>query len=181
MTQDTTQIEILTSDNIKDMLSLQDTVIAFLKRYEQEHFIIERERAYFLRHVQSPSTIIGIRSDEGALIAQGIFHHSERLNPDYIDGITLDSWKLCDKVSTLQGVLVHPDFQGKGLMRTLIDFWMSWAQENGYEHLLTRAEEHNTRSIHSFTKAGMLDVGTIIDARDNATVKVLHKRILHDG
>lgn len=170
----------LSPDDIPDMLKLQAAVIESLKLKGQEHFIIARETSYFEKHAQNPSAILGVRSSEGKLIAQSIFHHSDTLNPDYIKGLTLDDWKLCDHVSTLQGVIIHPDAQGQGLSSRMVDAWIGWAQEKGYKHLLTRIEEHNSKSISSFKRAGLEDVGKIVDARDGATVCVLHKTINHE-
>ena len=167
-------------EHIDEMLALQEAVMKHLHTHGNEHFIIERARTYFEKHVQEPSAILGIRSDDGQLVAQSIFHHSDTLNPDYIKGLTLDDWKLCDPVSTLQGVLIHPNAQGQGLSSRIVDAWIIWATDKSYKHVLTRVEEHNTKSIKSFIKAGMEDVGAIIDARDNATVKVLHRRLGDD-
>ena len=172
-------LSFLSVDDIPEMIELQSIVIDDLKSRNQEHFIIERNASYFKQHVQAPSTILGLRSDKNRLVAQSIFHHSDSLNPDYIKGLTLDDWKLCDPVSTLQGVIIHPDEQGKRLSSKMVDAWIGWARDKNYKHILTRIEVNNDKSIASFKRAGLEDVGKIVDARDNATVCVLHRRLDH--
>jgi RimJ/RimL family protein N-acetyltransferase len=160
-----------------DIIALQSAVMNDLRTHEKEHFLIERSNEYFEQQLENPSAVLGIRNDDGMLIAQSIFHHNDTLNPNYIKGITLDDWALCDAVSIMQCAIIHPDSRGQGLLPRMIEAWINWATEKQYKHILTRAEENNTRSISSFTKAGLKNVGSIVDARDGATVCVLHKRL----
>ncbi len=155
---------------------LQSHVLADLKRHGQEHFIIERTANYFKRHIQNPSAILGVRTPKGELMAQSIFHHSSALNPDYIKGLSLDTHKICDPVSILQGAIIHPEAQGQGLLSRMIEAWLGWAEEKEYKHILTRIEAHNEKSLSVFKKAGLAEIGTVVDARDNANVVVLYKR-----
>lgn len=165
----------LTSDNLDEMMALQADVIDDLNDKGFADFVIERSRDYFQTHLENPSAVLGVRSDEGELIAQSIFHHSDSLNPDYIKGLSLPDWKLCDPVTIMQGVIVHPNAQGQGLSSRMIDAWLGWAKEKDYQHGLTRVEERNEKSMQVFLKAGLDDIGSVIDARDNATVHVLYK------
>ena len=167
----------LSTKDLDDCLTLQATVMDELKERGQTHFIIERPRDYFEQQVQSPNSLLGVRNDDNTLIAQSIFYHADALNPDYIKGITLKNWKLCDPVSTMQGAIIHPDARGQKLLSRMIDAWIGWANDKGYSHILTRVEESNERSLSSFTKAGLYNAGSILDARDGATVHVLHKNL----
>lgn len=160
-----------------DIIALQSAVMNDLRTHEKEHFLIERSNEYFEQQLENPSAVLGIHNDDGMLIAQSIFHHNDTLNPNYIKGITLDDWALCDAVSIMQCAIIHPNSRGQGLLPRMIEAWINWTIEKQYKHILTRAEENNTRSISSFTKAGLKNVGSIVDARDGATVCVLHKRL----
>jgi len=165
----------LDENDLEDIASLQSIVMKNLKQNDRAHFIIERSKEYFKNNIQFPHAVLGVRT-KGKLVAQSIFHHSQTLNPEYIKGLSLDGYKLCDPVSILQGALIHPDHRGQKLLSCMTEAWFDWAQEHKYKYILTRIQERNDRSLSSFKKSGLQDAGSILDARDGVTVKVLYKR-----
>jgi RimJ/RimL family protein N-acetyltransferase len=166
----------LTEKNIDDAIEFQEIVMADLNDAGNYRFIIERSRDYFLKHLDSPNKVLGLYHDD-KLVAQSVFHHSQAINPDYIKGISIDDYKICDPVSILQGAIIHPKFRGKGLFSSIIKNWINHAGNHGYNHIMARVEEHNTTSISAFKKFGFDVIGIVKDARDNADVAVLYKRI----
>lgn len=169
-------VTYLNSEHLSAIETLQATALDKLKTEGHGHFIIPRSPHYFTRHLQAPHAMAGI-FDGDQLIAQAVFHLQEFDVADYTRMPALPGQKPDAKVAVMKGVLVHPDYQGRGYFSALITEFLSWAQGHGLQHALSRIATDNAASLRVFEKNGFQVVNTITDARDDAHVHVMHKNI----
>lgn len=165
--------------DIHDIVALQDAVHTNLKEQGNPRRIVKRSQEYFLEHLSSPHAMYGIK-DKGILIAQGIFRVSDKTTQKELCIEALPGLEQSDRLSVAQGVLVHPDYQGQGLMPKILSKWFAWCEENNIYHLAARTERSHDRahpnvSTQGFLKEGFNKVAVITDPSDNANVNVLHK------
>lgn len=171
-------IEYLDKSALEDALSLQSKVMDTLFAANATHHILPRSRRYLEAHLDGEHQLIGIRNDEGVLVAQAVFH-----NPDHFDleaetgTSSLPGYEQGQKVTTIQNVLVHPHMRQRGLMHKLMDEWLKWAQENNYDHAIARMAIDHSSSINRFFKNDFNLTGLVLDARDKISVFVAHKSL----
>ncbi|NCC22869.1 MAG: GNAT family N-acetyltransferase [Alphaproteobacteria bacterium] len=170
----------LKPDDLPGIVTLQDIVADRLSHAGTPRFIVKRSGEYFAAHLQDPHAMFGVTRPDGELLAQMIFRVSNALPREELGVPELPGLQEGGRFSVAQGMVVHPDWQGNGLMKLLLREWFSWCGRNGIMHLAARTEHSHASSKGGFLKHGFADLGTITDQRDNARVCVLHK-ILEDG
>tara|TARA_B100001179_G_C18505680_1_gene366257 strand:- start:277 stop:816 length:540 start_codon:yes stop_codon:yes gene_type:complete len=165
--------------DLKDIIYLQDYVIAHIKAENLAPYIVARADTYFEKHLSHPHKMIGCRKNgNGKLIAQCAFHVPPDFKPKKEIGLDdMPNFEENDSVTILQAALVHPEARGKGLMKNMILDWIDWAKKTNKKHLLARVEVSHQASITVFKKNGFSRIGLVKDARDGADVYVFHKII----
>jgi GNAT superfamily N-acetyltransferase len=169
----------LKPEDIPEIMKLQDVIAEGLTKAGTPRHIVKRSQEYFLKHLLSPHAMFGMVTENAQVVAQSIFRVSDVNTKEelYID--CLPDMKENDRLSIAQGVLVHPDYQGYGLMQVMLGKWIQWCEKNEIRHLAARTESSHHTSQKGFLKNNFNKVATIIDPKDNAEVCVLH-RILDD-
>jgi RimJ/RimL family protein N-acetyltransferase len=162
--------------DLQDILSLQDVVQRDLAAQEKSHYIVPRNRDYFMAHLQPPHRIIGLR-DGNDLIAQAIFRAPREFHLHDETGLLNLDQKDLSRVSILQGALVHPKSRGRNIMHEMIKTWETWSRQQNIHHLLARTEVTHRTSANIFTSCGFKICGIVPDARDGASVHVWLKTV----
>ena len=168
----------LNKSHLEEVLSLQELVISNLVRTNLEHNIIKREAEYFEEHMEQPHCMIGFCNDEGKLLSHAIFHNPNDLDIRKEIGIdNSNNFINRGKITIIQNILVHPDMRGRGYMQNIMQKWILWAIDNGYDHAIARIAANHTTSIKRFFKNGFRLIDIVIDARDDIDVFVAHKQL----
>ncbi len=169
-------LRFLTHDDFHHISALQDTIINHLRQYSNPRFIIKRPDEYITEHLSNPHAMVGYAVD-GRHIAQAIYHAPNEFNITELGVDILPEYDHGDRVSVLQGIVIHPEFQGRGYMKMILADWQDWTKKQGIRHLAARTEAHHEASKFNFKKAGFSVTQTIVDPYDNASVCILHKYI----
>ncbi len=161
-------------ENITDILALQDTVINSLTA-DEKSFVLPKSQAFFEQHLSQGNTILGVMHN-GQLIAQSII-----LNPTPENGKTgmvdMNLAASPEKVTVLQGVLVHPEYRGNKLMTVMVDTWLSLAAEENRIHAIAEVTTDNYHSWSVFLKEGLSIHSIGVDATDGTEVYNMHAHI----
>ena len=152
------------------ILDLQDQAFAAFPP-EQRAFLLYREADFFEKHFSDNSYMLGIIA-HGKLIAQ-----SAILNPKADSSINMSYDTAPEKMTIMQGVIVHPDYRGNKLMNLMVRTWLGMGVLSGRQHALARVIIHNHYSWSVFVKEGMDIHTTCADPADGRTVYVLHRQI----
>lgn len=168
--------KILTPQDLDRVTSLQNAVYNHLAQYSNPRFIIKRSDEYLAEHLKKPHAFVGYEAN-GQHVGQAIFRAPDpfdisELGLPHIIGVSKS-----DRMSILQGICVHPDFQGQGYMRTIMSDWMDWSRDQGIHNLAARTEVNHEASKRNFIKNDFEMVGTLVDPYDNATVCVFHRKL----
>lgn len=161
-------------ENMNDILALQDTVINSLTD-EEKSFVLPKSPEFFKRHLLEGHTVLGIMH-EGKLIAQSII-----LNPTIENQKTgmvdMSLHANPEKITVLQGVLVHPDYRGNKLMSVMVDEWLSLAAGEGRVHAIAEVTTDNYFSWSVFLKEGLSIHSIGIDCADGTKVYNMHAHV----
>lgn len=145
-------IVMQTPRDIDAMLALQATVMAELSA-EEKSYLVPKDRAFFEKHFASDNIVLGVKVD-GQLVAQAIIVNPTAKNPK--TGMTDMPGNLApEKLSVIQGVIVHPDFRGNRLMTEMVDAWLKIAQFEGRRHAIAEVSTTNHFSWSVFLKEGL--------------------------
>lgn len=169
-------IRFMTEEDMDAILGLQDKIYEHLHSIGKPRFIVPRTMDYIQEHLDAPHTIMGFVED-GAQVAQAIFHAPAKFDMNELGVKTLPDHTSGERVSVLQGVLVDPDYRGRGLMAQIIASWMTWSYGQDILHLSARAEASHEASKYIFSKQGFALVDTMIDPRDGASICVFHRKL----
>ncbi|MEC8067010.1 MAG: GNAT family N-acetyltransferase [Pseudomonadota bacterium] len=142
--------------DIPNIVDLQDTVIEGLPSHKK-HFIAKRSKEDFLRFMHQGGQIIGLKDGED-LVAYSIVHFPQTNEETGFDPkIATPELNTC---ALLKSTVVHPDFRGRGLQKTLIDARLEQAALAGKETAICEVDIQNAASIKSLMSKGF----TIRDA-----------------
>lgn len=166
--------KFLTQGDLDQILALQDKVYDHLQATSNPRFIIKRSNEYIASHLNGPHSIIGYDIG-GQHIAQAIFRAPDPFDITELGVARIYDYDPSERISILQGIVIDPEFQGQGYMRTILQDWMEWTASQGIKHLAARTEANHEASKANFRKAGFEVVETIIDPFDNAKVCVHHR------
>lgn len=138
--------------DIDAMLALQATVMNDLSA-EEKSYLVPKDRAFFEKHFASDNIVLGVVVD-GKLVAQAIIVNPTSKNPK--TGMTDMPGNLPpEKVTVIQGVIVHPDYRGNRLMTEMVDAWLKIAQFEGRRHAIAEVSTTNHFSWSVFLKEGL--------------------------
>lgn len=146
------QIVLQTAADIDAMLALQAVVMDTLSS-EEKSYLVPKDRAFFEKHFASDNLVLGIKVD-GQLVAQSVIVNPTRKNPK--TGMTDMPGRLApERVTVIQGVIVHPDFRGNRLMTRMVDAWLNIARSEGRRHAIAEVTSDNHFSWSVFMKEGL--------------------------
>lgn len=101
-------------------------------------------------------TLFVYREDDEVL---GIVVLNESQDEEY--GELNWSTSMTDRNIVVHRLAVHPDRQGKGLARKLMDFAEKWAKENKYDAIRLDTFSQNPRNQKFYTNRGYADLGSV--------------------
>lgn len=146
------QIVLQTPADIDAILALQETVMKDLTAEEQS-YLVPKDRAFFEKHFASDNIVLGVMVD-GKLVAQSIIVNPTKKNPK--TGMTDMPGRIPpERVTVIQGVIVHPDFRGNRLMTEMVDAWLNIARFEGRRHAIAEVTAENHFSWAVFMKEGL--------------------------
>ena len=146
------QIVLQTPADIDAILALQATVMDDLTEEEQS-YLVPKDRAFFEKHFASDNIVLGVMVD-GKLVAQSIVVNPTKKNPK--TGMTDMPGRIPpERVTVIQGVIVHPDFRGNRLMTEMVDAWLNIARFEGRRHAIAEVTAENHFSWAVFMKEGL--------------------------
>lgn len=141
---------ILKETDIENMLKLQDAVLSNLPSHKK-HFIAHRTREDFLKFIQSSGSVIGLKSDN-ELVAYSIIEFPKDVTyTDFDQKIQIDD---INKTALLKSTLVHPDFRGLNLQKTLIDARIEQASQHHKTCIICEVDIKNAASIKNLMTKG---------------------------
>ena len=168
---------VLQEEDLPHVVGLQQACIEDLG--EGQTLIHPKTEDHFGTILTSGHTeMLGIWS-QGVLVAQAVALFPDLQNPD------TDMMDILDRelqgvapqdVTTLAGVIVHPDFKKRGLMNDLVNEWKFNALQRGREHTLAMITDNNVPSLAGFLHAGLNIVGIRPDESDGSTVYLANGR-----
>lgn len=175
---DSLEARILSVQEVQHVISLQAMCLNALPA--DQDLIHEKEPEDFHRILSGSHTeMLGIW-EGGALIAQAVALFPDIRNPD-ADMLEMSLPGPVESVTTLAGVIVHPEHKGKRLMGRLIDSWHDLAEERGREHTLAMITDRNVPSLAGFLSGGLHVVDVAIDPEDDSTVYLAQGRVVRDN
>ena len=144
------EIVKLDKSDIKSILKLQDIIIEKLENKELYAATNEEE---FLDIIQNKGTIIGVKTEEDALIAMGVFlkNNYDDHNYGYDIGISGDDLL---SVGQIESTVVLPNFRGNKLQQTICEALENIAKENNTKVITATASPYNEFSVNTFLKLG---------------------------
>ncbi len=164
----------LNSAHIPPILKLQEIVESSLPD-SQKTFIFPKTRSFFQTHFEKTNPVIGVISN-GTLIAQSIIRYPTAERPDTGMG-EMRPVDTPNKVSVIQGMLVHPDARGQKIAHTMTKSWIDLVKQADRTHLLAKATADNSSSWAVFLDSGMHIVSMEADPRDKSAVYNMHTNV----
>jgi aminoglycoside 6'-N-acetyltransferase I len=137
-------IEIISADNLKALMEL------VLELWED--CSLDEELENYKSIIGSENEICYLAKDQEKYVA---FVHISIRN-DYVEG----SSDL--PVAYVEGIYVKPDYQKKGIAKTLIEVAENWAREKGLKQIASDTDINNLTSISFHKKMGFIEVGRIV-------------------
>lgn len=117
-------------------------------------------REHFAHVVEGGGQIIGLKNEQGALIAYAVLTFRPDALPDYAASLSLpqSEW---DGMACLDGVAVHPAWRGNGVHALLVGWRIEAAQAAGKHHVCATAAPSNYTSWDTLIGAGLrvVDLG----------------------
>lgn len=146
------QIVLQGPADIDAMLALQATVMDELSD-EEKSYLVPKDRAFFEKHFANENIVLGVKVD-GKLVAQSVVVNPTKKNPK--TGMTDMPGRIPpERVTVIQGVIVHPDFRGNRLMTEMVDAWLNIARYEGRRHAIAEVTSDNHFSWAVFMKEGL--------------------------
>lgn len=158
-------------ENMDDILALQDNVINSLTA-DEKNYVLPKDRSFFEQHLSQGNTVLGVIHN-GQLIAQSIILNPTEKNPK-TGMVDMNLSAPPEKITVIQGVLVHPDYRGNRLMTVMVDEWLSLAEQQGRIHAIAEVTTDNYYSWSVFLKEGLSIHSIGVDATDGTEVYNMH-------
>jgi RimJ/RimL family protein N-acetyltransferase len=164
----------LSAGNIDAILALQDVIFSSLSAMEQS-FLLRKSRKFFKKHFAAGNIVLGIVHN-GQLVAQSVIVHPTAQNPKtgMVD-MALDAKP--EEVTIIQGVVVHPAYQGNRLMTAMVDAWLEIAEKQGRTHAIAEVAVGNYYSWSIFLKEGLHIHSLGVDPADGTQLYNIHARV----
>ncbi len=163
-------VELLTQNDIPDILILQQHVWNELPLRKKDHLKIFSVQD-FLTHIGAGMPIMGIRNDQGQLIAKAVFSLPyDKRGMKYLETHPmLEGYD--DNISVLESVCVRPDV----LRRLYADKLLTHAQNVAMQHnspsILAKVSDELMLGAESFERVGFVQTLTEPDTDIDIPVK----------
>lgn len=158
----------LSKKDINQILELQEVVFNSLSE-EDKDFLLPKSKEKLLAHFDKGNHMQGYMLD-GKLVAQSLIVNPSPEFPETGMVDMQDQGDIEEGITVLQGLIVHPNYQGKGLSSKMINHWIKSAAKEGKETALAEVEVHNYKSYGGFLHAG-LEIDSIgVDPDDGCEV-----------
>ena len=155
-------------DNINEILELQSIVYNSLNDNEKD-FLLPKSKEKILAHFAKGNLVQGYIED-GKLVAQSFITNPSLEYPETGMVDMQDQGSIEEGITVLQGLIVHPDYQGQGLSSKMIHNWIKFSAQQGKQVALAEVEVTNYKSYGGFLHAG-LEIDSIgIDQSDGCEV-----------
>lgn len=160
--------------NLKDVMSLQSTIISRLHPDEQ-HFILHRTEKDYLKSLSgTTSNMLGV-FDQDKLIAQIIYalpqNGENRDMPEFKSNIPNN------ELVIYEAILVDPSYRGGSLMKKMLDFIEENLIDSNRTHSIIQIAIDNPASWINALKHGMTITKVDKDPTDGVKVIYLEKEI----
>jgi N-acetylglutamate synthase-like GNAT family acetyltransferase len=164
----------LSAGNIDAILALQDVIFDSLSAKEQS-FLLRKSREFFEKHFAEGNIVLGVVHN-GQLVAQSVIVHPTAQNPrtGMVD-MVLEAKP--EEVTIIQGVVVHPAYQGNRLMTEMVDAWLAIAEKQGRTHAIAEVAVGNYFSWSIFLKEGLHIHSLGVDPADGTQLYNIHARV----
>jgi len=163
----TDTIKILKISDLKQVLALQDRVIAALPDSEK-NFILPVSEQTFEQYLHSTMHhVIGMFNSGDKLIAQSVLHYPDDLAIE----TDLSCFNYPDNLNqcvVIGSVCVDPYYRGANRMQNLIKFCKEYSDDAQRPTRLATVERHNAPSAGTFLKAAFNITDAGIDPTDKA-------------
>ena len=167
-------VKKLTKENLKDVIALQQKIIAGLHPDEQ-HFILHRTEADYLKSLTGGSSNMMGVFDGDLLVAQTIF--AMPLNGEKRDMPEFKSDTENKDLVLYEAILVDPAYRGSSLMTRMLGYIEQHALDNGRKYSIIQIAADNPASWISALHHGMKITKVDLDPYDRAKVLYLEKKI----
>jgi len=166
------RVGLLGDADLADVLALQEVTRAALPD-DKKTFMLMQSESYFQNLLaQKTGVMIGVRSEQGTLIAQmALMGHMElreaiarRLITS--NDVPFHHAALTDNVVVCKSMAAHPDWRGNDLANTLVTFALSLPFTQAAAHIFAQISVGNKRSWGVFAKNGFGIVAAAYDPKD---------------
>lgn len=164
----------LSAKNLRQILALQDLAFASLTDEEQT-FLLRKDEKFFEQHFSHGGAMLGVVHN-GHLIAQSVVVNPSATHPK-TGMVDMHLPAAPEKISVMQGVIVHPDYRGNKLMDEMVDAWFDQSQKNGRTEVIAEAALGNSYSWFVFMKRGMHLESIGVDPSDGTEVYNIHGQL----
>lgn len=163
----------LRATDIQLMIDLQQTVLDNLPSHKK-HFIAKRSKEDFLKFIQGGGQIIGLKEGED-LVAYSIVEFPASIETSGFDtSINIEN---IQETAFLKSTLVHPDFRGLGLQKTLIDARLEQAALADKTWAICEVDIQNAASIKNLLGKGFTIRDSGISPVDGMPAVYMYKNL----
>lgn len=163
------KIEQITDiEQIVKLLELQDVVYQKLQTEGHADFILLKTKSDYKKLLKDKNcSIVGIFDEKGNLVGQSVVKHSKHKNNEdnLLSFSSEDSYEIGN-------VLIHPDHNGKGLAKKMIECIKSLPQYQD-KVLTAEIEKDNLSSMKTFLSCGFIGANLEKSPLDEAEVFLL--------
>lgn len=159
------KIEYLKKEDIKAFAALQAEVLAALPE-EHKHFLKKRSKKDLLKHLDDGMPIIGVKDQNGKLVAGALMSYPSRDAVMNIDDYPISSK---DTTAIIQSLICHPDHAGKGLGKQVVDVAVDLTAQRGLGCVIAKVAQDNP-SHATFVKGGFNRAAWAVDQKGNYPV-----------
>lgn len=163
-------VRILSGNDLENIMGLQQAIVDDLGEGQTKIHVKSRED--FEQKLARPNLMFGI-FDGDRLVAQSC------MTKENISDMprTISRFLNSNDSYTVEGVLVNPEYRGRGLMHHLLDYTLGVAQANGISTLHAEVDVHNPASFVSFLHKDFFIGRAYIDPSDNGETYALYHSV----
>lgn len=170
-------VKKLNSQNLQDVMKLQEKIINGLHSDEQ-HFILHRTESDYMKSLTGKSSnMLGVFDGE-ELIAQVVYtmplNGEERDMPEFKSDVPNEDLVL------YEAILVDPAYRGSSLMKKMLGYIEAHALDKGRKHSIIQIAVDNPASWINALHHGMSITKVDRDPYDGVEVLYLEKKIAGD-
>ena len=160
--------------DIPQMLALQSEIFSDMTADEQ-CFLLKKDQKFFEDHFASGNPVLGVVVG-GRIVAQSVITNPTAAHPKSgMTDMTLNAAP--EKITVLQGVIVHPDYRGNRLMTVMVDEWLALANKEHRTNAVAEVATGNFYSWSVFMKEGLSIHSLGHDDKDGSDLYNMHAKV----